>query len=210
MEPGKRVNDKLLMKQFNLSKTPIREALNRLATEGLIDLHPNRGAYVHPLDLDDIRQFFEAYITSERMIGYLSNTRDPDLVSDLEQIQVKLSAAQVERNFLLICKLNADFHLRLAQATNNIYIFDFCAKLHRLARRISLYVFLHELDPTTNGDKYVLENKGAHDEIIRQVRNGDNVEMIDSLTRHALLFRDRIVRVISQTRSDEFPVRPLE
>ena len=69
LEPGKRIDDKLLMEQFGLSKTPIREALNRLATDGLIDLHPNRGAYVRPLDLDDVRQFFEAYITSERTVG---------------------------------------------------------------------------------------------------------------------------------------------
>ena len=163
---------------------------------------------MQPLDLDDISQFFEAYITSERMIGFLCNTHDPDLVSDLEKIQVNLSVAQAERNFLLICKLNADFHMRLAQATKNIYIRDFCAKLHGLARRISLYVFLHELDSNTNADKFTLANKSAHDEIIRKVRNRDNDEMVDSLSRHALLFRDRIVQVISQTHCHEFPVRP--
>jgi hypothetical protein len=40
------------------------------------------------------------------------------------------------------------------------------------------------------------------------VRNRDNDEMVDSLSRHALLFRDRIVQVISQTHCHEFPVRP--
>ena len=210
LEPGKRIDDKLLMEQFGLSKTPIREALNRLATDGLIDLHPNRGAYVRPLDLDDVRQFFEAYITSERTVGYLCNTNDPDLAMDLEQIEVNLSAARAERNYLLICTQNADFHLRLAQAMNNTYIYDFCAKLHRLARRISLYVFLHEMNSTMNHNKYSRTNNNAHNKIIQQVRNGDNVAMIDNLTSHAMLFRDRIVKVISQTRSQEMPIRPPE
>ena len=42
--PGSRIDAPLLMKQFKLSRTPAREALNRLAAEGLVVLHANRGA----------------------------------------------------------------------------------------------------------------------------------------------------------------------
>ena len=93
---------------------------------------------------------------------------------------------------------------------NNTYIYDFCAKLHRLARRISLYIFLNEPNSTINHDKYIHLKNDAHNKVIQQVRNGDNVAMIDNLTSHAMLFRDRIVRVISQTRSQEMPIRPPE
>ncbi|MGI9334044.1 MAG: GntR family transcriptional regulator, partial [Gammaproteobacteria bacterium] len=68
IEPGQRIDEKLLMERFNLSRTPVREALNRLATDGLVEIQSNRGAFVRPLDVRHIRQLFDAYIATERMV----------------------------------------------------------------------------------------------------------------------------------------------
>ena len=73
--PGSRIDAPLLMKQFKLSRTPAREALNRLAAEGLVVLHANRGAYVRRLDFDDIQALFDVYFVEERMLGQFRRYR---------------------------------------------------------------------------------------------------------------------------------------
>src|SRR5262245_8816638 len=86
LEPGGHINDRYLMETYSLTRTPMREALNRLAAEGLVDIIPNRGAYVHRLDLSEIEQLFEAYRVSERLAAFHCNFDDPTLVADVERL----------------------------------------------------------------------------------------------------------------------------
>jgi DNA-binding GntR family transcriptional regulator len=59
LKPGERVNEFQLARQLGLSRTPVREALNRLASEGFLMLTPNRGFFFRPLDLEALVQFYE-------------------------------------------------------------------------------------------------------------------------------------------------------
>jgi DNA-binding GntR family transcriptional regulator len=60
LKPGAKLDEMGLVRKFGISRTPVREALIRLASEGLVFLLPNRGAQVAPLDLVDIAHYFEA------------------------------------------------------------------------------------------------------------------------------------------------------
>ena len=51
LRPGLRIDEKLLMERFRLSRTPAREALNRLMAEGLVEMQANKGTFVRPLDV---------------------------------------------------------------------------------------------------------------------------------------------------------------
>src|SRR6185295_9881124 len=55
-----------------VSRTPVREALIKLAHEGLVTLHQNRGAWVSEITLSDVRQFFEALDVAQRMVTRLA------------------------------------------------------------------------------------------------------------------------------------------
>lgn len=210
LAPGQRIDEKLLMERFGLSRTPTREAVNRLATEGLIDMRPNRGAYVHPLDLDHISQLFDAYAVAERMVGYFCNCSEPALADDLERIEIEYERHQQARDYLMITLQNARFHSRLAQASGNEYIFAYCAGLYNLARRVSFFIYLRETDRNskfdTNG-RLIIKH---HKTIMKMVKAGDNAGLIDILARHAALFRSRVIRVLDQSRSDEFPIGSLK
>jgi len=206
LAPGERVDEKLLMERFGLSRTPTREAVNRLATEGLIDMRLNRGAYVHPLDLDHISNLFDAYVVGERMVGFFCNFSDPTLRSDLEAIQAKYVRHQTARKYLKITQQNARFHSRLAKASGNEYIIEFCARLYNLARRVSFFIYLREGD---RDSKFIMHGKlinEHHNQIIQMVKKGDRPGLIDALTNHAALFRSRVIRVLDQSKSSEFPL----
>ena len=77
MGPGMRLDDKVLLRRFKVGRTPAREAMNRLASEGLVEIQPNRGAFVLPLDIPLIQQFFDAYAASERLNGFFCQTQEP-------------------------------------------------------------------------------------------------------------------------------------
>src|SRR5258705_5417798 len=58
LAPGTKLNERVLCGELGVSRTPLREALKALASEGLVELLPNRGAVVAPLDAAGVRQTF--------------------------------------------------------------------------------------------------------------------------------------------------------
>jgi DNA-binding GntR family transcriptional regulator len=82
---GERLHDANLAATLQVSRTPIREAIKLLATEGLVDLLPGRGARVSDFSIDDIKQLFEAIAGIERSACELAAERMTD--RDLEKLQ---------------------------------------------------------------------------------------------------------------------------
>ena len=64
LEPGQKLEEAALAERFNASRTPIREALQILATERLVDILPNRGALVVNPGVDDIRAMLKSHSVS--------------------------------------------------------------------------------------------------------------------------------------------------
>lgn len=82
---GGRVPEKLLCEMMGISRTPLREALKVLASEGLIDLLPNRGARVRALSAQDIGELFDLMGGLEALAGRLACERIT--TADLEEIE---------------------------------------------------------------------------------------------------------------------------
>ncbi len=194
--PGARIDDKLLMTQFGMGRTPAREAFNRLATEGLIVFQRNKGAFVRPLDIQHVRQLLDAYAASERVIGYFCRTGQAGLVEDLRRHQVGYRAAQAAAKYLDITRLNAAFHQRIALATENEYIFENAKRLYNHARRLSYFIYLTPGFARSNFETMQGQIDADHDEIVVAIEDGDNPALIDALTRHAVFFHERIVHAI--------------
>ena len=69
LPPGSRLNERVLCGQLHLSRTPLREAFKTLASEGLVTLHPDRGASVTPLTVELVRHMFEVMGALEALAG---------------------------------------------------------------------------------------------------------------------------------------------
>lgn len=118
-KPGAPLNENKLAKEFNVSRTPVREALQRLSSEGLVSIIPNLGARVSEINLRDFRELIEFRIILERGAGKLvaRNATDRDIAA-LEQLQHKLDSGQGE-DFDNLTNLDTEFHLIIRQATHN-------------------------------------------------------------------------------------------
>ncbi|HXP74602.1 MAG TPA: GntR family transcriptional regulator [Stellaceae bacterium] len=206
LTPGVRIDDKLLMRQFGLGRTPAREAFNRVATEGLIVIQRNRGAFVRPLDIQHVRQLFDAYGASERVIGYFCRTDHPGLAEDLQRIETQYEAAQSGMNFLDMTRLNSAFHRRIAEATENEYLFEHASRLYNHARRLSYFIYLTPGFALTSYEQLQDHISSDHNEIIDAVLRQDNAKLIDLLTDHALFFHQSIMEAIGGARGFTLPL----
>jgi DNA-binding GntR family transcriptional regulator len=113
-----------LAKQFGISKTPVREALQRLVHSGLVDYQMAQGATVHTLTQDEIHEVFELRLLLEPValcesIPYLS----ADDFARLDGVMSEACAARDENDYHELSRLNSIFHTRLySRAPNRLMV----------------------------------------------------------------------------------------
>ncbi len=120
LEAGARLGEAELCARFDVSRTPLREALKALSVEGLVLLQPNRGATVAPLDPVRLRDVFEAKGAIEHFIGLNAALRASDAdIADLQLLHERLVAAETAEAPQDYTELNEAFHLQLARLAGN-------------------------------------------------------------------------------------------
>ena len=204
LTPGSWIDDKLLMQRFQLSRTPVREALNRLVAEGLVTIQKYKGAQVSPVDMEHIRQFFDAYIASERMNGYFCNTSHAGLVSDLDATEKLYESAANAGQFLEMTRLNAALHHRIAAATENIHLADFSARLQNISRRLTIFLMQIEAGIDIRPGDYQAAIRADHNAMIESIGHSDNIGLVRVLTSHAEQFHNRVTRAMGNTKASSF------
>ncbi len=120
IEPGTALEEERLCGQYNVSRTPLREALIRLASEGLVELAPNHGAKVAALQFADVVDHYEAMDVMQPVIWHFSAVRRTD--ADLDAIRTRLAAyrAAIGREDAEgIIRCNYDVHDAVGAACQN-------------------------------------------------------------------------------------------
>lgn len=121
VEPGERLQESELALRFGVSRTPVREALRTLSSEGLVEVLPNRGASVARWsreDLDeiyDLRSMLESYAA-----GRAAERMSLDAVDVLEHLcddMERCAAAATTEALLQLTQLNSEFHRAIVRAS---------------------------------------------------------------------------------------------
>ena len=193
----------MLLERFPFGRTPIREALNRLMAEGLVETKNGRGAYVASMSIWHTLQLLEAYVISERVVASLIKFDDADLIKDLKEIQTEYEDVSKNADILGITEKNNRFHRRLAKATGNRFIVAQHADLHNLARRLSFFVYSSENVSQKEFKLQVSRITRQHYEIIGFIQDKNRSELVALLTEHAVLFRSRLSAVIGGSADKE-------
>lgn len=117
LAPGSRLGQVELAERFGISRTPVREALRRLAGEGLVDPLSNRGFRVADLGLDAVMRRLEVRSILEPGIARLAARRRGE--QDIERLWNAISLEERARNGIEAHDASRDFHVALARATGN-------------------------------------------------------------------------------------------
>lgn len=118
--PGERLIEKNLCSEMNVSRTPLREALNRLGLEGLITLEPYKGYEVTPMRLGDIRNLSElrAIVESEAA-ARAAHRATPTEIDVLGKLAPLRYAPGDRATYEAYLAENSAFHLALARCSHN-------------------------------------------------------------------------------------------
>lgn len=187
LAPGSPIDEVQLSERFSLSRTPIREALVRLAAEGLISTLTNRSTIVSHIDFLNLGDFFDALTLMYRVTTRLAalNHKEED-IEEIRTLQAGFADAVERQDVLSMIATNRDFHVRIAMAGGNRYYIDLFTRLLDEGRRILRLYYSSFNDKLPR--QYVIE----HEDLISAILARD-VEKADALGKsHA----DQIVRQI--------------
>lgn len=117
LTPGARLGQVELAERLGISRTPVREALRRLAGEGLVDFHSNRGYRVADLGLDAVLRRLEVRTIVEPGIARLAARRRTQ--DDMERMREAIARERRARGGISAHDASRDFHIALARAAGN-------------------------------------------------------------------------------------------
>lgn len=203
LEPNAELDEVQVSNEIGFSRTPVREALIRLATDGLVVLAPNRGARVAPLDLDQVPQLLETLEIYERATTrWAALRRQPQHLARLEQCNRDFAAATATGDPRQIVEANWVFHDAINQACGNRFLAADCSKMLRGMMRLSLLAFRQRVH-TSNSFQEVI---AQHDEMIAAIRAGDADFAEQLVYRHSDDFRERMREFVGGSATQDFSV----
>jgi DNA-binding GntR family transcriptional regulator len=199
LPPGADLDEASLEQRFGVSRTPVREALIRLASEGLIVLLPNRGARISHIDVADVPQLFEALELSQRAtMRWAAIRRKPADIGELRKMNHKFLAAAQSGNSEEMGELNKQFHLIVGRSCGNKYLESLYVSLLSVSLRLARTAFAYAPMSGDAHQEYYMEVVRQHEAMIAAIERKDPEEA-DVLARlHTDLFRERIKTYLQQ------------
>ncbi len=180
--PGDILSESQLASQLSMSRTPVREALRTLASEGFVDIRNGIGAYVKPLSSKDMEDLYEVRCLLEMQAIKTSIYRIPDAeINALEQrFQAICDACERGEHPGQgeVTKLDWELHSLLVKHCTNKYIKEIIASNNSNLRRYQ------SLSVDALGDMH--ESARQHLEILRVLRTRDLRQLSETLRTHLL------------------------
>ena len=136
LAPGERLNERLLTAQLGLSRTPLREAFKVLATEGLVDLLPNRGAIVSRMDEGRLGETLAVMGALEALAGELACRNATDAqVNEIRALHYEMLACHARGDLAGYFKFNQAIHLKIVKYSGNAVLTQTYRQLNANVRR---------------------------------------------------------------------------
>lgn len=174
---GEKIIEQKLEEKFNVSRTPVREAIRHLATDGIVNLYPNRYAEVITFTDESIKEFGCMRIAIDCLAAQLAiqNASNTEFKS-LAVLADKCSQANEDGNLYDRIKYDSDFHLALARLSKNPLLYDFESKLCFKQRLMQTYLL--DSDSPTFCDVH------QHQEIVDALMKRNVTKVLDLVSKH--------------------------
>jgi len=183
--PGTRINEGPLGKALGVSRTPMREAIKFIASEGLIDLVPGRGAVIKTLTQRDVREMLEVLCGLETLAARIGcRVATPGQIAAIEALHRQMMVCYDRRDRLEYYKLNQAIHTGIVQLADNKFLATSHAAIQARLKRIR---FLGNAAPE-KWDGAVAEHQVMIAALL--ARDADRLSAV--LTEHLLRTWDRV------------------
>lgn len=190
--PGERLNEKELCAEFSASRTPLREALNRLASEQLIHIGNYRGYLVAPITISDVIELSELRCIVEGNAAALAAERATSTeIEHLFSLAVLSYEPGDRETYEQYLNSNNDFHFAIASCARNQKLLDTVVSiLHQIHRPLYLGLDVG-LDPASA--------TAEHLDVVDAISKRDRAAAQLYMKRNAEHSRDRMLKALTET-----------
>jgi len=135
--PGRLLPEKDLCNEFKVSRTPLREAIQKLKEMKLVTVIPRYGTYVSSVDINEIRSAFEVKIKLEGLAGEVAAKRiTGDKLAEMKALIERADAVLKEDGQRRLIEIDTQFHEIIYQATQNQILQEMLENLHGRCARL--------------------------------------------------------------------------
>lgn len=189
LEPGSAIDERALQQELGLGRTPIREALRRLADDRLVEVIPRRGIFASHVDLGDLRAISEVRVDLEGRAGRLAARRaKASDVAAAEAVLDELRSGEAAASQRELIRLDQRVHRLVHRATYNAFLASTLEEYYVHSLRLWFLVLDHLPD---------LEDAvGEHTELLISIRDGDADSAEKLLRQHVADFEHTIRAVL--------------
>jgi DNA-binding GntR family transcriptional regulator len=187
--PGAKLNERELSALLRVSRTPLREAIKLLASEGMVDLLPNRGAVAVKLTEADILNTFEVLAGLEAMAGELAAERmSEEELAEVRAMHFEMLASFTRRDLSNYYRLNALIHAAINRAARNPVL---TSTYQSINARVQSLRFR-----TNQNEAKWSRAMQEHEVMIQALQAHDGAAMRQVLVKHLLNKRDTIIDLL--------------
>jgi len=191
--PGDRLNVDELARVLNVSKTPIREALGRLAREGIVQSKPRIGWRVSLLSLEEFFQYQETQhvikmYLAEQIFPYLDKIDIPKL----EKMNGNMHHFVETRQFERMLEENDRFHMEIFGVYPNKVLLEYLEEVNNTIRLQRIHMMEQQL---LSPESPLLQDAPKdHEEIIDAIKSGDRTRIIETSAKHQATILEALKR----------------
>lgn len=190
-KPGERVNEVELAARLGVSRTPVREALNRLARDGFMSFVPNRGFYARDITPEGVQELYELRAAIERAAFRLACQRGSDEeIAEVIAIWDSNSGLDTAPDWAKVAEADERFHTAIVSLSKNGRMLDALESMNSLIR------FFRRIDLESNRRRAGLYDE--HAAIIKYLRLRDGEQGGELIERHITLSSAHAVEVTKE------------
>jgi DNA-binding GntR family transcriptional regulator len=206
LQPGQLLDETTLAERFDMSRSPVREALIRLAGEDLVVTLSNRSTIVAPIEVATFPKYVEALDLAQRVNTRLAAALRTDAdVKIIARRQKEFEAAVRTGNHLQMSEANKQFHMAVAHAGKNPFLASFYERLLNQGQRM-LHLHFEYLERTHEG--YLLTDE--HQLMLDAIK-AKNVELADELAHaHTRQFQDNFINFMRENYTTDVTLGSLQ
>ena len=199
LAPGQIVSERELARRYDVSKTPMREALGQACHDGFIQRLPGRGYIVSPITIRDIRELFDLRLILEcTAVERAVQNPNSELIGGLKDMAEVTYDPDEPESHISFLKTNRTFHLAMAEATNNQRLISLLSDLFNEMERL-FHLGLRLRDSSE-------EMRREHRELVTALEHGDIHRALKAINHQIISSRDRILEAIIDGQSDSIQV----
>jgi len=194
LEPGQHLDEKQLVTELEIGRTPVREALLRLASEFLVETQPNKGFVVRPLTLQNIKAMFEALHVLDLGAAALAVHQNTAAhVALMRKAQQEFEKAIQDNAPLRLVWTNHEFHMHFAHSCANEYLIRALRDVRYEANRLAYLSFGEKTELAGDLLEHYRSVCREHRQIMDYLEHKDLPGLKKTIETHIQSFQRRIV-----------------